>query len=71
MFMFQDFIVVHYAYMRYFYCMLASMWARVGSMAAPFIISLSEINPIYPPIIIGSLLVVSGILVLLLPETKG
>lgn len=49
----------------------ASMIARIGSMVAPFIISLKPISAAYPPIIFGIVPIIGAALVLLLPETKG
>ncbi|XP_076336280.1 organic cation transporter protein-like isoform X2 [Tachypleus tridentatus] len=49
----------------------SSMFARVGSMVAPFVKELGEAtNRRVPQIIFGSLSVISGLLVLLLPETN-
>lgn len=49
----------------------ASMIARIGSMVAPFIISLKVLNIAYPPIAFGIIPIIGALLVLLLPETKG
>lgn len=49
----------------------ASMIARIGSMVAPFILSLKEVSPVYPAIILGVMPLVGAVLVLLLPETQG
>lgn len=47
------------------------MIARVGSMLAPFIISMKEIDVSYPPIVFGIVPLIGAALVLLLPETRG
>lgn len=47
------------------------MIARVGSMVAPFVLSLKEVNAAFPAIILGVLPLVGAALVLLLPETQG
>lgn len=47
------------------------MSARIGSMVAPFIITLKVISDVYPPIIFGVVPIVGAALVLLLPETQG
>ncbi|XP_031621351.1 organic cation transporter protein isoform X2 [Contarinia nasturtii] len=49
----------------------ASMIARIGSMVAPFIITLKYISHIYPPIVFGIVPILGAALVLLLPETQG
>lgn len=49
----------------------ASMIARIGSMLAPFVLSLKEVNTAYPAIILGILPLVGAVLVLFLPETQG
>lgn len=49
----------------------ASMIARIGSMAAPFVISLKVFHPAYPPIVLGIIPIVGAMLVFLLPETQG
>lgn len=49
------------------YC---GFWSRVGSLMAPQIIALAEVvNPELPMFLLGGLLVVSGALLFLLPET--
>ncbi|PRD36343.1 UNVERIFIED_CONTAM: Slc22a3 [Trichonephila clavipes] len=46
--------------------------ARLGSLTAPFVRELGRaVHPIVPQIIFGVLAATAGILVLLLPETKG
>lgn len=50
---------------------IASMMARIGPMIAPFIIALKMIAPALPPIILGTIPVLSAVTVLLLPETRG
>lgn len=47
------------------------MIARVGSMVAPFVISLKVSSEIYPPIIFGVIPIIGAVLVLFLPETRG
>lgn len=47
------------------------MIARIGSMLAPFVLSLRVLSTIYPPIIFGIIPVLGAFLVLLLPETQG
>lgn len=49
----------------------ASMIARIGSMVAPFVITLKVINPAFPPIVLGIFPLIGAILVLRLPETCG
>lgn len=49
----------------------ASMIARIGSMVAPFVISLKVSSEIYPPIIFGIIPIIGAVLVLFLPETRG
>lgn len=49
----------------------ASMIARIGSMVAPFVLSLKELSPVYPAIILGIMPLVGAVLVLFLPETQG
>lgn len=47
-------------------------WSRVGSLIAPQIVSWTElVNPGLPMFLLGGLLVVSGSLMFLLPETLG
>ncbi|GLV31842.1 uncharacterized protein CBL_07602 [Carabus blaptoides fortunei] len=46
------------------------MCSRIGSMFAPFIISLSTVAPWLPLLVLGSLVFLEAILVLPLPETK-
>ncbi|XP_035218749.1 organic cation transporter protein-like isoform X4 [Stegodyphus dumicola] len=49
-----------------------SMWARVGSILAPFVKELGKAtHPSVPNVIYAVLAVSSGLLALLLPETKG
>lgn len=48
-----------------------SMTARIGSIVSPFIIYLGNYYKYIPYIVIGSLVVFSGLITLLLPETKG
>lgn len=47
------------------------MIARIGSMVAPFVISLKVVSEIYPPIIFGIIPIIGALLVLFLPETRG
>lgn len=49
----------------------ASMIARIGSMVAPFILSLKLVSPVYPAVILGVMPLIGAVLVLLLPETQG
>lgn len=49
----------------------ASMIARIGSMVAPFVISMRVLSEVYPPIIFGVIPIIGALLVLLLPETRG
>lgn len=49
----------------------ASMIARIGSMVAPFVISLKLLNPALPPIVLGVIPLIGALLVLRLPETCG
>mmetsp|Transcript_38120 Transcript_38120/g.73104 ORF Transcript_38120/g.73104 Transcript_38120/m.73104 type:complete len:553 (-) Transcript_38120:301-1959(-) len=50
------------------FCQLS---ARLSSILAPFVPSLGEINPTLPLLVYGSVAVVSGASMLVLPETKG
>lgn len=47
------------------------MIARIGSMVAPFILSLKEVSTVYPAVILGIMPLIGAVLVLLLPETQG
>lgn len=49
----------------------ASMIARIGSMVAPFVLSMKEMNIAYPAIVLGLMPLLGAILVLFLPETQG
>lgn len=49
----------------------ASMIARIGSMAAPFLLSTRVYSYAFPPIILGVIPIIGALLVLLLPETVG
>lgn len=49
----------------------ASMIARIGSMLAPFVVSLKILNPSIPPLVFGLIPLIGAILVLRLPETCG
>ncbi|XP_055297266.1 organic cation transporter protein isoform X2 [Sitodiplosis mosellana] len=49
----------------------ASMIARIGSMVAPFIITMKVLSHTYPPIVFGIFPLIGAALVLLLPETRG
>nr|XP_050864057.1 organic cation transporter protein-like [Vespula vulgaris] len=49
----------------------SSMCARIGSIVAPFVVSLNHMAEWFPPIIFGSLPIVGAMLCLLLPETAG
>jgi len=48
-----------------------SMMARLGGMIAPFLAQVMESNPLIPQIIFGISCLLSAVLLLLLPETKG
>jgi len=48
-----------------------SMSARVGSMVAPFVASLSFYGEMLPPLVFSLMPLAAGLLGLLLPETKG
>lgn len=48
----------------------ACSMARLGSMAAPFIASLSYIDPILPIFIFGSVTFIAGLQAIMLPETN-
>ncbi|CAG9132751.1 unnamed protein product [Plutella xylostella] len=48
-----------------------SMMARVGSMIAPFIVLLEDFNPWLSPVLFAIPPLVTGIMCLMLPETKG
>lgn len=48
-----------------------SMIARVGSMVAPFVLSLREVNTAFPAIIMGIISLIGAVLALFLPETQG
>lgn len=50
---------------------IASMLARIGPMIAPFIISLKVFAHEIPPIVLGGVSIVSAVMVLTLPETRG
>ncbi|KAG8237651.1 hypothetical protein J437_LFUL017560 [Ladona fulva] len=50
---------------------IASMFARIGSMGAPFIATLGIYAEYYPPLIFGGLSMCGALLFLLLPETIG
>lgn len=49
----------------------ASMVARVGSMIAPFLLSMKYYSISLPPIILGIIPIIGALLVLFLPETCG
>lgn len=49
----------------------SSMCARIGSIIAPFVVSLDYIEHWLPPVIFGTLPLIGGALCLLLPETAG
>jgi len=50
---------------------LGSMMARLSGALTPLIILFDSLNPKIPAIIFGAVSVVSGLWVLLLPETNG
>ncbi|XP_035233013.1 organic cation transporter protein-like isoform X2 [Stegodyphus dumicola] len=50
----------------------SSSCARIGAMGAPFIRQLGDVtHPLVPLLVPGALSIISGLLLLLLPETKG
>ncbi|GIY10295.1 organic cation transporter protein [Caerostris extrusa] len=50
----------------------SSTWARIGALIAPFIRQVADVtHPSVPLAVPGSLSILSGILMLLLPETLG
>lgn len=49
----------------------SSTFMRIGSMIAPFVSSLNMTVPWLPTVIFGLLPILTGLVVLLLPETKG
>ena len=49
----------------------ASMVARIGSMIAPFAITLQVIQPWLPPIVFGVIPLIGAVLAMFLPETQG
>lgn len=50
---------------------VSSMSARVGSMVAPFVISLEDVAVWLPPVCFALLPLIAGCVTFLLPETKG
>jgi len=48
-----------------------SMMARIGGVVAPFLAQVMESNPVVPQSIFGISCLLSAVLLLLLPETKG
>lgn len=49
---------------------ICGFWSRVGSLIAPQIIAITEVvNPALPMFLLGGILVFSGSLMFLLPET--
>lgn len=50
----------------------SSTWARVGALVAPFIKQVADVtHPVVPLAVPGALSIISGFLLLLLPETKN
>ncbi|XP_058801883.1 organic cation transporter protein-like isoform X2 [Phymastichus coffea] len=49
----------------------SSMCARIGSILAPFVVSLGKVKPWLPPVIFGILPIIGAALCILLPETNG
>ncbi|CAG5095248.1 Similar to Orct2: Organic cation transporter-like protein (Drosophila melanogaster) [Cotesia congregata] len=49
----------------------SSMCARIGSMVAPFVVSLSLVRGFLPPLIFGTFPLIGAVLALFLPETNG
>lgn len=47
------------------------MFSRMGSMISPLVISMQDVSPYLPLIVLGSGAVLETFLILLLPETKG
>ncbi|ELU15629.1 hypothetical protein CAPTEDRAFT_92879 [Capitella teleta] len=50
---------------------VASSLSKMGSMAAPFFGKLLSVWPALPSVIYGSMALLSGLLILILPETRG
>lgn len=50
---------------------LASTVARIGSMAAPFVATLSHTSPWLPPLIFGATPLIGAALCIILPDTRG
>ncbi|XP_046399127.1 organic cation transporter protein-like isoform X2 [Ischnura elegans] len=50
---------------------VASMFGRIGSMAAPFLATLGYYGDYLPPLTIGATYIVGTFLIFFLPETKG
>ena len=48
----------------------ACSMARIGSMLAPFIAYLSEVSPVLPIFVFGSITFIVGLATILLPETN-
>jgi OCT family organic cation transporter-like MFS transporter 4/5 len=47
------------------------MFSRMGSMIAPMVITMQDISPSLPLIVLGVAALVETALILFLPETKG
>ena len=45
--------------------------SRIGAISAPFVVELKRIHPTLPFGLMGGLALISGLLCLFLPETKG
>lgn len=50
---------------------ICSMLARIGSMVAPFVVTLQSTALWLPPVIFGAAPLLAAVLCLLMPETKG
>lgn len=50
---------------------VASMLSRIGSMIAPFVVSLNTTIPWLPPVIFGLVPLLAAVICIFLPETKG
>lgn len=50
---------------------LSSTVARIGSMAAPFVATLSHTSAWLPPLIFGAVPLIGAVLCIILPDTRG